>query len=141
MNLALVLFAGIIAGSGQRAVAEPPRCLQVLSPLPAGAIAASTNFVPAPCPRGGLLATFHHDSAQSVSRLSHAVARDEIVPRFPEFGVSMVQPGQMLSMVVMSGAVRIERRVEAMQGARSGGRLFVRSSDGQILAAHYEDKP
>jgi hypothetical protein len=138
---ALVLLAGVMAGSGQQAAAEAPRCLKALSVLPLGAIAASGDFAPAPCPRGRLLAAFHHDSTQGVSRLSHAVAQGEIVPRFPEFGVSMVQPGQMLSIVVMAGAARIERRVEAMQGVRPGGKLFVRSSDGQILSVRYEARP
>ena len=51
----------------------------------------------------------------------------------------MVHPGEMLSLIVATGAVRIERRVEAMQPARPGQRLFVKSADGQVLSVRYEE--
>jgi len=97
--------------------------------------------VTAECPSRGPAAAFRHDGIQGSSRLSRPIAQNEIVPLYPEFGIKMVQPGDMLHMVILSGAARIERQVEAMQAARPGQKLFVRSSDGLVLSVRYEGQP
>jgi hypothetical protein len=123
----------------QSAAADAPQaaCLKALVPLAADAIPASGNFAPADCLRGNAGSPFHYDRASGVTRLARSVAPGEIVPRYPDYGIAMVQPGQKLTLVVALGAVRIEREVVAMQPARLGQRLFVRSADGEIMSARY----
>ncbi len=134
----LLVTAGLLAAlAAPNAAAAQPRCLKALAPLAAGAIASSGDFAPADCPAGRIAAAFRHDRAGSATHLARDVARAEIVPAFPEFGVGMARPGQKLRLVAVSGAVRVEREVEAMQSARPGQRLFVRDSDGRILSVRY----
>lgn len=47
------------------------------------------------------------------------------------------EPGQRLRLVTASGPVEVERDVEAMQAARPGHLLFVKTSDGEILTARF----
>lgn len=51
-----------------------------------------------------------------------------------------VRPGQKLHVVTELGTVRVERDVEALQTARPGQRLFVRSADGQVFSIRYEEQ-
>jgi flagella basal body P-ring formation protein FlgA len=135
----LVLVTGIALVAG--APAPQDQCLRALSSLTAGSVPQAANFVPVKCPPLRPAATFHYDRMQGSSRLSRSVAQDETVPLFPEFDLNLAQPGQKLRMIILLGAVRIERQVEALQTARPGQKLFVRSSDGQVLSARYEDRP
>lgn len=112
-------------------------CLKALAALAPGAVPDSSSFEPVACPDGTIAPAFRYDRARGFPRLARAVAEAEIVPVYPHFGADMVRPGQTLQLVIASGAVRIERQVEAMQAARPGQRLFVRSSDGQILSVRY----
>ncbi len=47
----------------------------------------------------------------------------------------LVKQGHNLTLAIHAGPVRIERRVSAMQPARSGHALFVRTAEGAILTA------
>ena len=47
----------------------------------------------------------------------------------------IVEQGSSLTLAIAAGPVRIERHVGAMQPARSGRSLFVRTAEGAILAA------
>ena len=49
----------------------------------------------------------------------------------------IVEQGRSLTLAITAGPVRIERRVAAMQSARSGHALFVRTAEGAILAAPF----
>jgi hypothetical protein len=140
MIYGLILLAGVALVPG----ADRPQghCLKALTALPAGAIPVSGNFQRVDCPSPkGVAAAFRYDRVQGSSQLSRSIAEGEVVPVFPEFEMSLVHPGQALTMVVLVGANRIERRVEALQAARPGQRLFVRSADGQILSVRYEPAP
>ena len=116
-------------------------CLRALSALPAGSVPLSAEFAVTDCPRHPPAAAFRHDSMQGSSRLLRPITQNEIVPRFPEFGRKLVQPGQVLRLTVLSGAVRVESSVEAMQAAQPGQKLFVRTRTGQVFSARYEDGP
>jgi flagella basal body P-ring formation protein FlgA len=50
-----------------------------------------------------------------------------------------VKPGDRLFLIVRIGDVRIERDVEAVQPARPGQRLFVRTREGQLISVRLED--
>jgi hypothetical protein len=125
-------------GAALAANLHPAQCLAALKPLPAHAIPADAAFRQVDCPASGVGRAFAYDAVASVSRVSHAIAAGDIVARYPEFGARMVLPGDTLSLVVVSGSTRIERKVEALQAARPGERLFVRAADGDVLSVQYE---
>ena len=139
MFVQLVLITGVALIPG--APAPQGQCLRALSPLLADSVPRAADFAPAQCPHLRPEAAFRYDRMQGSSRLSRPIAQDEIVPFFPEFSLNLAQPGQKLRLVIRSGAVRIERQVEVLQTARPGQKLFVRSSDGQVLSVRYEDRP
>lgn len=139
MIAGLILLAGL--GLVPGGLAPQGHCLKAQSALAADSVPLAANFVMVECPRREPAPAFRHDSALGSSRLSRAIAPNEIVPLFPEFGQKLVQPGQVLRIVIFAGAVRIEREVEALQAARPGHRLFVRSNDGQVLSVRYEAQP
>lgn len=51
----------------------------------------------------------------------------------------VIAPGQQVSAVTKVGAIQVERRVETLQAARPGGKLFVRGQDGAAFSVRYED--
>jgi hypothetical protein len=103
----------------------------------AESVPRSGDFVRVGCPSGGVERAFRRDNTTGVTRLSRAVSAGETVPSYPEYGIDMIEPGQNLRLVVIMGAARIERQVEALQPARPGQRLFVRSDDGEVLSVRY----
>jgi flagella basal body P-ring formation protein FlgA len=113
-------------------------CLRVLTPIAEGRVPDSADFQPVLCPPHRPAPAFRYDTVTHATRATRPLAQNEVVPVFSEFGAKLVLPGQMLQLVTQSGAVRIIRQVEAMQAARSGERLFVKASDGQIFSARYE---
>jgi hypothetical protein len=125
--------------SGHASAAQDARCLQARGLLAAGAIPLSEQFAPVECPAAPARDAFHYDRASGITTLARPLGAGDIVPSYPEYGVAMVHPGEMLKLVVAVGPVRIERNVEAMQPARPGQRLFVKSADGQVLSVRYEE--
>jgi hypothetical protein len=114
------------------------QCLRAEKALAAGSIAQTTAFVPVACSGEGPARAFDYDRGGHVTRLARALDKDEIVGRFPEFGEAVIEPGEALTLVIAAGSVRVERQVEALQEARAGERLFVRSLDGAVFAVRYE---
>lgn len=133
----------VLAIAVTAAVADAPvvRCLQAHAALHAGAVAAGADFSPASCPEAKLAPAFRHDVARGGSIVLRPIAEGEIIRAYPDYGVPMVQAGEKLRLLLAAGAARIEREVEALQAARPGQRLFVRTGDGQILSVRYEAAP
>jgi len=119
-------------------VSSPKRCLRALLTLSPNEVPSPKSFERTECPSGGVSAAFRYDRVHGTSRTSRAVSEGEIVRAFPEFGTDLVLPGDVLHLVIVSGFVRIERQVEAMQSARSGQRLFVKGQNGEILSVLYK---
>lgn len=116
-------------------------CLRAKVALVKDSVPDSANFEPAPCDAKNIARVWRHDRSSDSTRVAQDISAGEIVPSFPEFGGEVVRPGQMLQLVVTVGNVRVAREVEAMQTARPGQRLFVKSRDGQILSVSYEVSP
>jgi hypothetical protein len=125
----------LVAARDAKAVAM--QCLKALAPMDADSAPDSGKFEPVDCD-GKTKAAFRYDQAGGFTRAFRAIAAGEIIPSYPEFSADMVRPGQRLQLVVVSGVARVERQVVAMQSARPGQRLFVKSSDGQILSVRFE---
>ncbi len=134
---ALCTLCGFVwpASASERAATH---CLRALTPQAAGGLADSAGFAPASCPQTPVPVVFRYDRQRKATFVATAVARDQIVRSYVDFDAEMIEPGQTLRLVVSYCAARIEREVQAMQGARLGHRLFVRSADGTILSVRYE---
>lgn len=117
---------------------EPPPCLRAIAALDAGSTSDAAGFERVACPDRRLASAFRYDESRRSIRLSRPLARGDIVPAYPEFALAAVRSGDRLTLISVAGPVRIERQVEALQAARAGERLFVRSPDGQVFAARYE---
>jgi hypothetical protein len=147
----LALFVILLAGAPQHAFATLAKdvvvareavpvtagCLKALAPLDADSVPDSDKFEQADC-TGKTEAAFRYDQVGGFTRAVRAISAGQIVPAYPEFSFDMVRPGQTLHLVVVTGATRVQRQVVAMQSARPGQRLFVKSSDGQILSVRFE---
>ena len=138
---AIAAIVGVLLCVTGTACAAPSahagHCLKALAPLLQGAAPLSANFTATDCAGPTVAAAFRHDAARGVTLAARNISADEIVPAYPEYGADIVMPGQVLHLVVRSGAARIERQVEALQPARPGQRLFVRSQDGEIISVRY----
>ena len=138
-GIALTAILTALAVNGAAAKSSGAQCLKARAPVEANAIPRSDGFEPAACPASNMdMNAFWYDRALGVSRAARAIAVSEIVRAYPEFGGSAVLPGQTLRLVVTSGAIRVELAVEALQPARPGQRLFVKSANGEILSVVYE---
>ncbi len=115
------------------------QCLRAVVAVQVDSVPRSDEFVPTGCERGQGGAVYRYDRSSGITRLARAIAAGETVPRFPEFGIDMVRPGQILYLLVVSGPVTIERKVQALQAARPGQRVFVETGDGEIVSARYQE--
>jgi len=139
IGIALAAILATLGTKGADAKSPGDQCLRVLTPLDANAIPRSESFEMAMCPAGHMDRTvFRYDRALGLTRATRAIAAAEVVPAYLEFGEEIVVPGQLLRLRVASGAVRVQREVKALQRARSGQRLFVKSADGEIFSVIYE---
>ena len=129
------LLLGVSLGLAQPATAA---CLRVLSPLAEDAIPAAYRFAPAVCDKSVIARAFRYDRAEHATRVARSLAVGDIVRRYPEYGAREIVPGESLTLVAVSGVARVERHVEALQEARAGQRVFVKSRDGQVLSVRYE---
>jgi flagella basal body P-ring formation protein FlgA len=116
----------------------PGECLRVRVPIAANVFPDAASFESVACAATQVVPAFDHDATAQITRTARILLPGEIVPLYPEFGADIIRPGETLQLVARSGAVRIVRQVQALQSARSGERLFVKSNDGQIFSARYE---
>ena len=151
MTIAALVFSAMLGSSisatipdvaGHESVAAESSnvpCLRAIAPLEKDSVPATGAFVAAVCSGRRIAAPFRYDRSLHATRLNQNLAVGDVVAPFPEFGAHMVLPGQQLDLIVAIGAVRIERQVTALQEARPGQPLFVKSGDGQILSVLYRD--
>lgn len=129
----MVVFCAVACGASSHASG----CLRVVEPVGAGEFPKSEAFVEAECPAGSIDHAFAYDRMKRVTHAARKLAPGEIVLSYPEFGRQMVRPGERLVLVVVSGPVRIEQTVEALQSAKPGSRLFVKRADGEVISTEY----
>ena len=114
-------------------------CLLTLSPVAGDSVPPAESFARTPCPHDAVATPWRYDGGRKVTVASRALTAGEILRPYPEFGVAMLRPGDKVRLVSTAGAVRVERDVEALQPARPGERLFVRSGDGEVMSVRYEE--
>lgn len=112
-------------------------CLRTLHALPAGAPVQDENFAPALC-RSKPSPAFLYDRVTGALRTKRDLASDELVNSYPGRGEGKVYVGQPITLRASVGSATIEHKVQAMQVARPGDRLFVRTSEGLYHSVRYE---
>lgn len=117
---------------------QTPSCLQVARPLAAGVLVTGGDFARVPCP-AAVDAAFRYDRQLRAARTARDLATGEIVRDLPAFAFADVRPGDRLVVQARAGVVVIERQVVAVQAARAGQRLFVRTPDGAVFAVKLDD--
>ncbi len=108
-------------------------CLVTNAPLAAGAVIARDAVAQGPC--GTVAADVRYDASRRmlVARrdLPAGSALGNLVASVPQ----TVARGDAMTLVSRSGPVTVERSVTALQSGRTGRRVFVRDSAGQVFAA------
>jgi flagella basal body P-ring formation protein FlgA len=85
--------------------------------------------------------TRYNAATGAIVATSPLAAGDVIGRALPKAAPDITR-GDALTLVSRSGPVTVERPVAALQPARRGGRVFVRTTDGQVFAMRVaEDKP
>src|SRR5262249_46003575 len=115
------------------------QCLKVLIAQHRDEAPVPRDFALTPCATTRTHTAFYYDREAHLTRLRRDLSVGEIVSTYPEVGSAVVRPGDTLSLVTRIGKVRIERRVVALQAARTGETLFVRTPEGDIVTARFQE--
>jgi hypothetical protein len=133
---------GYVSLTGGRQAADAgtsggPGCLQALRPVAAGALADEDSFAEAACGGGDVVRAFGFDRSTGAVRVIRALTPGQLVVRFAGYGEGGVVAGDILILRAGSGPVVVEREVITLQSARSGAQVFVRTAEGEVLAATF----
>lgn len=99
-----------------------------------GAAPTSDDFETSACSPSKLTRAFRFDAATGSARAVRDLSAGEVVAALPASAIASVIPGQKLFLTTRVGPVEVDREVTALQPARSGGALFVRTQDGKIFS-------
>jgi flagella basal body P-ring formation protein FlgA len=111
-------------------------CLAAVAPIPAGTLPVRADFVATPCGEEAPRA-LRYDPARGTLSATRDIAAGEVVAAPPPSLLPDVQPGERLTLVARAGTAIVERQVTAAQPGRYGRRIFVRTSDGRLVAASF----
>jgi hypothetical protein len=112
-----------------------PGCFAAVHDLPVGAPVGAGDLAPVACQSGAKRAPLRYDRAGGVPVTETAVAAGAYLGHVAPVAEGRVAKGDTLTLHSSAGPVTIERAVVAMQPGRSGGRVFVRDSEGKVFAA------
>lgn len=116
------------------AVTQGPPCMASRVDLAIGAAVEARALRPVDCTAARPPA-LHYDRRSGLVLAAEPIAAGVSLGRLRVDPRSGVARGQALFLRSTIGPATIERRVEVVQGGRSGERLFVRDADGQVFAA------
>lgn len=125
----IVLLAALAAASPGAA------CFAAARDLPAGAPLAPGDLAAVDCRAGAKRAPLRYDRVGGVPVTAAAVTAGTYLGHILPLADGRVAKGDKLTLRSTAGPVTIERTVVAMQPGRSGGRVFVRDSEGKVFAA------
>ncbi|MBC7768219.1 MAG: hypothetical protein H7124_05480 [Phycisphaerales bacterium] len=115
------------------------RCFRTLRTLGEGQVITGADVEPAPCDDDAAAAAMRYDRVHSVLRTHAPVAAGAYLGAAFTQSAPVTSEGAAMTLVVTAGPVQIERRVEAVQPARAGERIFVRDEDGAVFAVAFPD--
>lgn len=112
-----------------------PTCFAAARDVQAGTALSAADLSPVACQPDAPRAPLRYDRSGEVPVTSVAVAAGAYLGHVVPLAEHSVKKGDRLTLRSMAGPVTIERAVVAMQSGRSGGRVFVRDSEGKVFAA------
>ncbi|KPL68255.1 hypothetical protein SZ64_09055 [Erythrobacter sp. SG61-1L] len=121
------------------AFAGEAQCLALAEDVAAGEFLTAEMAEATPCreERPGLPLAFDHDAGAPLA--SAAMPSGTYLGRIALRPGAIAGAGQKLQLVVREGPVIITREVSPVRSLRAGERGFVRSADGEVLAARFLD--
>ncbi|MDD3799230.1 MAG: flagella basal body P-ring formation protein FlgA [Novosphingobium sp.] len=129
-------FAARAAGTGGEDRRAGRECFALRQNLPAGAYVTGEVLVPAACKKDTARPLpLRYDASAGATELARPLSAGTYLGRVAVRAGEIVESGRTLVLSVREGPVRIEREVHALQPSRTGRAIFVRTADGQILAA------
>lgn len=114
-------------------------CLAAVAPIPAGALPVRADFREAPC-AGDMVMALRYDGARRALAAVRDIAAGEVITAPPGSLLPDVRAGDTVTLVTHVGAATVERRVTAAQPGRRGRSIFVRTTDGRLIAAPLADE-
>lgn len=114
-------------------------CMRATRALAAGAVPTTRDFVPISCGDAKPIAAVRYDPGLRAVRLFHALQPGDVVAAIPASLMAGVAPGETLYVQVHVGPVVVQRKVEALQPAHPGQKIFVRAADGTVMSVRYPE--
>lgn len=111
------------------------RCFALAHPVAVGATIGAADLMEADCRAGESATAIVYDRAAGAPRARHDLAAGQYLGSVAVAPAAGVDRGERLTLASTAGPVRIERTVVALQPARPGARIFVRTGDGEVLVA------
>ena len=111
-------------------------CLAAVAPIPAGTVPVRADFAEAPC-TGEASHALRYDAARRALSAARDIAAGEVIVAPPASLLPDVRAGDALTLGAHVGTATVERQVTAAQPGREGRSIFVRTSDGHLIAARF----
>lgn len=127
-------MSGVVTAMLLATVTQGPPCVASRVPIGIGEPVQARALAPADCTPARLPA-LRYDRRSGLVIASEPIAAGVSLGRLRLDPRAVVARGQALLLRAHVGPAVIERRVEVVQGGRSGERLFVRGANGQVFAA------
>lgn len=126
-------WGGLFIAALISAAPQPAACMATTRAIPAGGTVSRSDFTPAACTEAP--ATLRYDARLKAARAGRALEAGETVAALPGFALPAVRSGETLHVRTQIGPVVVDREVVALQPGQPGGRIFVRTADGEVFAA------
>lgn len=111
-------------------------CLRVLTPLPTGSSVKDADFAQTKCV-GATVPAFVYDRFRRSVRTRRSLVRGDLVADYPQRDRDQIQAGQLIYLRAAVGPIIVDHAVAALQSAPVGGKLFVRTRDGDVHSIRY----
>lgn len=125
LGVGVILLGLGVPGGGQ--------CYATARGVAAGEALVAADLTPVPCKRAAR-APLRYDAAARAPVATAALPPGTYLGRVVPGAEAQIPVGTELTLRSSAGVVTIERRVTSMQPGRSGGRVFVRDSEGKVFA-------
>ncbi|GIU68062.1 hypothetical protein [Candidatus Phycosocius spiralis] len=96
------------------------------------------DLVVSPCPRDKVSAVLWERN-RHVLMARQAIAKGTLLGRISSRPKPIAVEGDRLNMIVRFGPIAIERPVTVLTASRHGSPILVRSIDGKVFSANFED--
>lgn len=126
-----------VGGISERAVNEAA-CFAARADIAAGSFIDQSEVAPVPCERTRPHAGLGYDASARAPLARGAIPAGAYLGPVRAVASDPVAAGETLVLRSAIGPVMVERTVTSMEAARRGGRIFVRTEDGELVSARLD---